>query len=136
MKAFLRPLLLFAGATALSAADTNFSVPTDSGSNITIKLSSPVTGVPRFGFLPIKIAIENLSAREGVWKFRFNAGTPASFPGVAASTFDLTVPSSQTREAWFYVPIAEPGLSNNPNAALTSSPTSTVSLGGPPAIDT
>lgn len=136
MKALTRCLLPLACAGALPAADTNFAIPTENGSNITIKLSSPLTGVPRFGFMPIKIAIENLSAREGTWRFRFNAGTPASFPGVAASTFELAVPSAQTRESWFFVPIAEPGISNNPAAAVMATSAATLSLGGPPTIDT
>src|SRR3954463_15415205 len=90
-------------------ADTNLTVPTDPSSNITIKLTSPVISVPRFGFVPIRLSIENLTARDGVWHFRFNAGTAGSFPGIASSSFELAVPSAQTREAWFYVPLAECG---------------------------
>jgi hypothetical protein len=136
MNRFSRFVLLFAAGAAVLQGDTSLPVPTEAGSNVTIKLTSPVVAVPRFGFLPIKIAIENLTSRDGVWHFRFNAGSPASFPGMASSVLDVAVPSAQTRETWFFVPIAEPGVSFNPSVAAASSSGSNLSLGGPPTIDT
>ncbi|MEO5959474.1 MAG: hypothetical protein ABIZ49_03660, partial [Opitutaceae bacterium] len=130
------------GAFVPLRADTNLPVPTDSGSNITIKLSSPVLAVPRFGFLPVRVSIENLTTRDGVWKFRFDAGSRGMFPGIATSTFELAVPSPQTREAWFFVPLAEPGVSVTAGAmtpiSTLSSSTGPVPLPSwlmPPNID-
>ncbi|MDO8544194.1 MAG: hypothetical protein Q7S40_27460, partial [Opitutaceae bacterium] len=36
-------------------ADVAVPVNTEPGSNITIKISSPVTSVPHFGFMPLRI---------------------------------------------------------------------------------
>jgi hypothetical protein len=129
-------VLLGLFAAALVRADTNVPVPTDAASGITIKLTSPVTSLPRFGFVPMRVTIENLSARDGVWKFRFNAGTPGAVLGVSTSAFELAVPAAQTRESWIYVPLAEPGLSPNPSAAALPNVTSGSSgFAAPPTIE-
>jgi hypothetical protein len=98
---------------SLARGETTIPVGTDPGSNIAIKISSPCTTVPRFGFMPVRVTIENLTARDGVWDFRFTAGSPTAFPGMVASQFTVTVPSPQTREVWLFVPLAEPGLSSS-----------------------
>jgi hypothetical protein len=110
----------------LARSEVSFPVPTELGSGVSIKLYSPLSAVPHFGFLPVRVTLENQTPSDGTWQFRFNAGAPQSFPGVATSAFDLAVPSAQTREAWFYVPIAGPGVSVNPAALIGGS-------GAPPA---
>lgn len=92
-------------------AESTVSVPTEPGSGVTIKLTSPVAAVPHFGFMPVRVSIENLTTVDGAWRFRFDAGHSHLFPGVASSSFHLEVPSARTREAWFFVPLAEPGIS-------------------------
>jgi hypothetical protein len=113
-------LVACASFSSFSRADVTFPIPTELGSGITIKISSPATSVPHFGFLPLRVSIENLTTHEGTWRFRFDAGMPRSFPGVATSTFELAVPATQTRDAWFYVPMAGPGVSLMNTAALTA----------------
>jgi hypothetical protein len=111
-------------AASIARGETSIPVGTDPGSNISIKISSPATSVPRFGFLPVRVTIENLTARDGVWELRFTAGSPMTFPGMVASRFTVAVPSPQTREVWLFVPLAEPGLSSS------GIPSATASAGG------
>ncbi|MDO8542472.1 MAG: hypothetical protein Q7S40_18685, partial [Opitutaceae bacterium] len=102
-------------------ADVAVPVNTEPGSNITIKISSPVTSVPHFGFMPLRIAIENGTARDGTWRFRFDAGSRAMFPGITTSTLEVDVSAMQTRERWFFVPLASPAITINPTVLVPSS---------------
>jgi hypothetical protein len=120
----------------VARADISIPFPHDSTSGVTIKLSSPVASVPHFGFMPIHVSIENLTTHDGTWRFQFETGSSATFPGLASSTFELSVPAPQTREAWFFVPIAEPGMTMNPAALAPAVATSggAVLPTAPPAI--
>jgi hypothetical protein len=116
-------------------ADVTLPVSTEVGSGVTIKISSPVTSVPHFGFLPVRVSVENLTTRDATWRFRFDAGTPRMFPGTASSTFELAAPATQTREAWFFVPMAGPGVSVNAAAFTAGSGVTRIQLpAAPPNI--
>lgn len=117
--------------TALDA-ETTLSVPTAPGSNITIKVSSPALAVPRFGFLPVRLHVENLTTRDGTWTFRFEAGTRGVFPGIATTSVDFTVPSPEAREIWVFIPMAEPGAIIGPLQMRQVLPSR---MTGPPTID-
>lgn len=109
-------LLLLATA---ARAEISVPVSTEVGSGVTIKVASPVASVPRFGFMPVRVTVENNAPVDGTWRFRFDAGNARQFPGLGSSTFELAVPAMRNREVWFFVPMAEPGVSINP-AAVTS----------------
>ena len=113
-------LLLALLALAPLRADVSVKIPTLPGSGVNITVSTPVSQMPRFGFLPVRLTIENASSAEHTWQLRFEAGQPRSLTGVLASDFSLAVPAGQTRETWCYVPLAEAGL---PVATLVNSAT-------------
>ncbi len=127
--------LLGAFSLAVSLrAEISVPVPAELGSGVTIKLSSPVASVPRFGFMPVRVSIENLTGAEGTWGFRFESGNARVFPGLASSAFELTVPAARSREAWFYVPLAEPGISISPTAFSSGPPVSPTLPPVPPPV--
>src|SRR5882724_6787060 len=45
-------------------ADTTVNLPSTPGSGITVRLSTPLTQMPHFGFLPVKVFVENVSVRD------------------------------------------------------------------------
>lgn len=103
-------------------ADTTYNVATNTGSGITVKLTTPLTFSPRFGFVPVRVFVENNSERDGTWRFHFNAGSPNEFPGEVGGGLELTVASRQNREAWYYLPLALPGVvANDMNLASMAS---------------
>lgn len=115
-------LLFWLAALALGSAlraETTVPVPTDPASGVTLKVSSPLSAVPRFGFLPLRVTIDNLSPRDGRWRFHFEAGNTMEFPGLSTSAFEFAVPSARTSEFWIYVPLAHPGVAAAPSGALT-----------------
>jgi hypothetical protein len=107
-------LLLWAALLGSDAhAETAYNVGTNTGSGITVKFTTPLTFSPRFGFLPVRVFVENNSDRDGTWRFHFTAGSPNEFPGEVGSGLELAVASRQNREAWYYVPLALPGVVAN-----------------------
>ncbi len=107
------------GANALRA-DTSFPIMTDAGSGVTLKLTSPLTTMPRFGFLPVRFTVENASQRDGVWTLHFTAGEKFGFPGVLETDLTVAAAAGQTRETWFFVPLAEAGVPATGTPATTS----------------
>jgi hypothetical protein len=105
-------LALLAAATGLRA-DTTYNVATATGSGITIKLTTPLTSLPRFGFMPVRVFIENNSERDAAWNFHFVSGSAREFPGEVTGDLEVTVASRQNREAWYFLPIAQPGIMTN-----------------------
>ncbi len=94
-------------------AETSYNIGTNTGSGITVKFTTPLTFSPRFGFMPVRVFVENNSDRDGTWRFHFTAGSPNEFPGEVGSGLEMTVASRQNREAWYYVPLALPGVVAN-----------------------
>jgi hypothetical protein len=123
---------LLAGAASVRA-DTTYNVATNAGSGITVKLTSPLTFSPRFGFLPVRVFVENNSETDGIWHFNFTAGSPNEFPGEVGGGIDLTVGSRQNREVWYYVPLALPGAVAN-EINLNSAPAPGGGRGGGPTL--
>jgi len=132
----VHPWLLLCSLALLSAplrAETTFPITTDPGSGITLKLSTPLTAMPRFGFMPVRFWVENNSQRDGAWQVHFRAGSNVGFPGEVATDLAVAVPAGQSRETWFYVPIAEPGVAATAVAGGTPSLSSMLPT-TPPAI--
>ena len=134
----VNPLHLATFIAALAAplrADTVLAVPTAPGSQLTIKLSSPASSPPRFGFAPIRVTIENAAAQERSWQVAFQVGMRGQFPGVLNTVRTFTVPAGQTRENWVYLPVAEPSTSAG-NVIFPGSPAAVAAMsssGMPPA---
>ena len=100
--------ILMAGA--LARAESIRDVPTVSGSGITIRLSTPLTYAPHFGFVPVRVAVENHSARDGIWTVTVTSGETSSFPGRTNGGVQIAVPAGATKESWIYAPMAVPGI--------------------------
>lgn len=85
--------------------------------------------------MPLRIVVENTTARDGTWRFRFDAGSRAVFPGITTSGLVLSVPAGQSRERWFFVPLAVPAITFNPAALHPSAPASSSPVpNSPPPI--
>ena len=97
---------LLLAAIGLVRAETAVIVPTGSESGVTMSLATPLTVMPQFGFLPVRIAIRNRLPRAGSWKLRFSAGQAEAPTGVINSSVELTVDAGQDREFWYFVPLA------------------------------
>lgn len=113
IQSLLGPGLALLAVAAGLRADTTYNVATATGSGITIKLTTPLTSLPRFGFMPVRVFVENSSERDATWNFHFISGSPGEFPGEVSGDLELAVASRQNREAWYYLPIAQPGIMTN-----------------------
>jgi hypothetical protein len=97
-------------AAAAVRAETIRDVPTENGSGITIRVSTPLTYSPHFGFVPVRVSVENRSAKDGVWTVNIISGEINSFPGRANTGAQVAVPAGATKESWIYAPMAVPGI--------------------------
>jgi hypothetical protein len=88
-------------------AETAVTVPTGTGSGISLRLSTPLTVMPQFGFLPLRVSIRNQLARTGTWKIRLQAGSRVAPAGELASSLEISVDAGQARDAWYFVPLAD-----------------------------
>jgi hypothetical protein len=123
---------LAALALAGARADIALPVPTAPGSEVTIKLSTPAAFLPRFGFEPVRVSIENTAAQERSWRVGFQVGMGNQYPGLATTERTITVPAGQTRDTWIFVPLAEPSV-NAARVTPAGSPVTSSGLsGGPP----
>lgn len=96
--------------TAPLRSDIVVPVPTTPGSDATIKLSTPTASLPRFGFAPVRVSIENAAAQERTWVVNFEVGMRNQYPGVTLTGRTITVPAGQTRDTWVFLPVAEPSV--------------------------
>lgn len=114
-RAWIRALAALGLACALPLvlaplrAEVSYSVPTAAGSEVAIKVAMVPAQPPRFGFAPVRVTIENTAQTERTWRFVFQSGVRATFPGLLGFERAITVPAGQTRDTWLYVPVAEPG---------------------------
>jgi hypothetical protein len=99
-------LLGLLGLGSLRAESTT-SVPTTASSGVTMRISTPVSILPRFGFLPVRVLVDNRAERAGTWQVRFEAGDPASAAGSILSRMIVTAAAGEKKESWFFVPLAE-----------------------------
>jgi hypothetical protein len=118
---------VIACAFALAAtgrAETTYPVATEPGSGVNLHLATPLTAVPVFGYLPLRLRVENSSALAGVWQLNFQAGQRTGFPGRIDTTLSVNVAAGQNQDTWIYVPLAEPGVVfSSPGAPANSSTT-------------
>ncbi len=111
-------------------AETTVNLPSLPGSGVTVRLATPLTQMPHFGFLPVRVYVENLTPRDGTWELNFQVGGNHAFAsGILNSTHTVAVPAGQTRETWLYVPIAQAGFvinSGSPGGTAPGTPRVTV----------
>ena len=86
------------------------------GDNVKATLFIPGDTLPRFGFVPLRIAIDNQQPRDLRWRFafEFNSSTNYGATSVAQSVTNLNVPASRNGERWIFVPTAEGGATRAP----------------------
>lgn len=80
------------------------------GSGISIRVESAYDQVPRVGFLPIRIILENKSDRARDWLFHF---TSSSSQGRSDYLINVNVEASKIRQRYAYVPLATLNRDNN-----------------------
>jgi len=110
------------GAARLGA-QVEHEVPTTAGSDIAIRVSTPLRFAPHFGFFPLRVSIDNGSGQAGTWSIRLTSGDAAAFPGLAESTYALEVPAGTTGEQWYFAPLASPGVVATPDYDPDATPT-------------
>ena len=89
------------------SAESTTSVPTTASSGVTLRISTPVSVLPRFGFLPVRVLVDNQAGRTGTWQIRFDSGSPATAAGATGSRMVVTAAAHEKKEAWFFVPLSE-----------------------------
>ncbi len=82
-------------------------MPTTASSGVTLRISTPVSVLPRFGFLPVRVLVDNQAGRTGTWQIRFDSGSPATAAGATGSRMVVTAAAHEKKEAWFFVPLSE-----------------------------
>lgn len=88
-----------------------------------IKITVAIAGetVPHFGFIPVRMIVENRQARDLRWDGTFHVDSfRTGAPDGARWTTSLVWPASRTTERWIYVPSVETGLLNRPGSYGTS----------------
>ncbi len=81
------------------------------GTNVKATLLIPGDLVPRFGFVPVRVSIDNRENRDLRWEARF---TQSSFSNSGLSTGSMTsvnllAPAGRSGERWVFLPTAETG---------------------------
>jgi len=113
---------LIAGGGFLLGADAVHDVPTTIGSGISIRLSTPLQFAPHFGFIPIRVQVENHSAQAGSWRLNVTSGDASVRPGQVQAGFDVSAPAGATQEQWIFAPLAAPGVVATPVIDETGTP--------------
>ena len=113
-------------------AETTVNLPSLPGSGVTVRLATPLTQLPHFGFLPVRVFVENLTARDGTWDLNFQVGSRGFASAMLSSVHTVAVPAGQTRETWLYVPVAQAGFTINAGAPGGGSAPTRVSIAKTP----
>jgi hypothetical protein len=98
---------LLAWLSPPARAETTASVPTTAASGVTLRVATPLSIMPQFGFLPVRVSVQNQSLRAGTWKLRFLTGNPAASTGALASEFEIAAAAGENTETWYLVPLAD-----------------------------
>lgn len=117
-------------------AESTTSVPTTAGSGVTMRIATPVSVLLRFGFLPIRVLIDNRSERAGTWQIRFQSGEPTTASGSIKSRMVVTAAAGEKKEAWFFAPLAEAAPSFTLGATPATPPVATAIRGRTPTAAT
>ena len=109
------------------------------GVKITVALAAD--SVPRFGFIPFRVSVENALSRDLRWRVNFRTGVPV-LSGSAEWQTEVVAPANRTSEQWVFVPTAEAGVVRGGNrffrtpAGFMVSSNCTVVFDGPIVPDT
>ncbi len=79
--------------------------------NVKGTLFIPGDAVPRFGFVPIRVAVDNREPRELRWDAKFfqSSFSNSGVSTASQTTTTLTVPAGRSGERWMFVPTADSG---------------------------
>jgi hypothetical protein len=76
--------------------------------------SIPGDAIPHFGFVPIRVSIENTEPRDLRWQAEFALNSYSGFGNTTAeSTVTLTAPANRSGDRWIFVPTADSGVTRN-----------------------
>jgi hypothetical protein len=130
MRRLARPaaVLLLAAISVSVRADSTLQVPTLANSGVRLQIYTPVQALPEFGFLPVRVSVQNGSAREGTWQVRFQSGNAAASGGAIASRFEISAGPGEQSESWHFVPLPDAA----PSFTLEQVPASTRAVPIPP----
>lgn len=116
VRVFYRAALLAAFTVIFPSflrAETTVAFPTTPSSGVTVRLATPLTQLPHFGFLPVRVFVENLTSSDGTWELNFQVGSRGISSTTLSTSFSVGAAAGQTRETWIYVPIAQAGFAIN-----------------------
>lgn len=107
------PALRAASAVSATAGGMQQSF---TGDNVKATFFIPGDALPRFGFVPIRIATDNQQARDLRWHaaFDLNSAPNHGAPMAVHVTTTLNVPASRTGERWVFLPTPEAGATGMP----------------------
>ena len=92
------------------------------GDNVKATLFIPSDTLPRFGFVPVRIAIDNQQSRELRWPVAFEVNLSSNYGAgsITHSATVLQVPATRNTERWLFVPTAEPGVTRTPTGLFVT----------------
>lgn len=105
---------------------------TFNGDHLKATFFIPGESLPRFGFVPVRIATDNQQARELRWQvaFDFNMVANSGATMLTRSGTTLTVPASRSGERWVFVPTGDAGSVRSGSYGPGSWANCTVTLAG------
>lgn len=90
----------------LALAGKDLLIPLESNAEAKISVSSCFRELPRSGYAPVTVNINNDSARAQSWSFQFNSDSWGGSRNSMAFAVNLSVPSKSTRHFDILVPLA------------------------------
>lgn len=111
---FLCSALLHAAAATSTGGGQQQSF---TSGNVKATLFIPGEGVPRFGFVPVRLTVDNREPRELKWEAKF-LQTSFSNSGVSTSsqtTVPIVIPAGRSGERWIFVPTSDAGPARGMN---------------------
>jgi hypothetical protein len=102
-----------------------------SANGVTATFAIPGDSIPAFGFIPVRVSIDNTQARDFRWQADFTLTSFSVGSTEAETARSLAVPAGRGSERWIFVPTADAGTSRNYRGYYSTYGSFSVALSGP-----
>ena len=111
--AFAHGALLHAATSPVVGLQQSFT-----GTNVKATLFIPGEMVPRFGFVPLRVSIDNRESRDLRWQARFvqSSFSNSGLATTSQTTTTLLAPAGRSADRWIFVPTSDTGPVRNNGA--------------------
>jgi hypothetical protein len=102
-------------AAAPATVSNGWLVQSFTGAGVKGTIAIPGDSVPRFGFVPVRVTIDNAQQRDLRWEagFELNSYNNFGLSSGAGSSTTMIVPAARATERWIFVPTPDAGLTRN-----------------------